>query len=132
MNPVQMTPTTFPPSPPTDIDELLETFINVNVYGTGSFDYIKNNDMREMLKNAWLATTLTESWGFIKQKIESFTFSPHPKINEIYSKMKDLGYTGHSGYSFGCIMREIQFIAINGEQEYIKHVELSQNYRNTH
>jgi hypothetical protein len=125
MNPIQMSPTLLPPPPPTVADELLETFINVNVYGTGSFEYIKHDGMRTQLKNAWLAVTLTESWGFIKQKIESFTWSTHPRVSAIYAKMEELGYYGHSGASFGNIMREIQFIALYGEQEYIKHAQLS-------
>ena len=130
MNPIQMT-STFPPPPPSDNELLVENFINVNIYGSGRFDYIKNEYRREMLQNAWLAITLTESWGFVKQKIESFMLSNHTKINIIYSKMEELGYTGHSGFSFGSTMRDMQFISQNGEQEYIKHIELSEKCTET-
>lgn len=114
-----------PPLPPSEDEELVQININNNFYGTGKFEYITDTNHREMLINAWRAITLTGNWSFIKQKIESFMFSTDPRINIIYEKMEELGYNKHSGCSFGCILREMQFISQNGEKEYIKHLILS-------
>jgi hypothetical protein len=73
---------------------------------------------REMLINAWQAITMTENWNFVKQPIESFSWSNDPRINIISNKMVELGYNGHSGSSFGYTMRAMQYIAQNGEDKY--------------
>jgi hypothetical protein len=108
------TNTILPPQVPT-IEE--ETFIS------GSFDYIESFSTREILKNAYQAITLTETWGFVRKDIESFMMSNSPEIKIITKKMFELGYYGHSGFSFGWTMRQMQFIAKNGEQEYKKSYE---------
>ena len=84
----------------------------------GQFEYINNNHEREMYVNAWQAITLTENWDFIKSDIESFMWSENPKIDIISSKMSELGYHGHSGSSFGFIMRTMQYIAKIGEKKF--------------
>ena len=33
--------------------------------------------------------------------------------------MEELGYNGHSGYSFGWTMRQMQYIAEHGESNYM-------------
>jgi len=71
-----------------------------------------------MYVNAWQAITLTENWDFVKADIESFMWSENPKIDIIGSKMSELGYHGHSGSSFGFIMRKMQYIARNGEKKF--------------
>jgi len=112
----------FPPEPPSDEDEIY----NSPTFVPGEFEYVKNENIRRMLENAWQAITLTESWDFVKQEIESFSRSTDPIILKIMSKMEELGYNGHSGCSFGVIMREMQIIAQNGEKEYIKSTLLSE------
>lgn len=84
----------------------------------GEFKYIKNRDNRYMLNNAWQAITLTESWDFMKEPIESFMFSDDPRITIICKKMSELGYDGHSGSSFGHVMRAMQYIALYGEHKF--------------
>jgi hypothetical protein len=90
----------------------------------GEFKYIRDKDTRYMLNNAWKAITLTETWNFIEQPIDSFMFSHDPIITLITKKMSELGYDGHSGSSFGYVMRTMQYIACHGEhkfcEEYIK------------
>ena len=73
-----------------------------------------------MLTNAWQAITQTNSWIFMAEEIESFMFSNHPKIYEISRKMEELGYSGHSGCSFGCTMRNMQYLAQKGEEQFKK------------
>jgi hypothetical protein len=112
----------LPPNPPSTEDEIY----NSPTFVPGKFEYVKNQNIRLMLENAWQAITLTESWDFVKQKIESFSISENPIILKIINKMEELGYYGHSGCSFGVIMREMQYIAQNGEKEYIKRTILSE------
>jgi len=106
----------FPPLPPVDIFDSVNTILNDNTDIPGAFDYIKNDSYKLMLVNAYQAVTQTESWDFVKQPIKSFMFSKDPKIGIIMQKMIELGYHGHSGCSFGCIMRDMQYIAVNGEE----------------
>ena len=88
--------------------------------GNGKFEYVQDVWMREMLINAWQAITTTETWDFVRQDTDSFMFSSDPRVNIIGKKMEELGYTGHSGASFGLTMRHMQFIAKHGEEEYKK------------
>lgn len=86
----------------------------------GKFDYIKpqSANYKKMLVNAYQAVTQTETWDFMKKDCESFMLSQDPKVKVIYNKMKQLGYYGHSGCSFGCTMRDMQYIAQNGEKKF--------------
>lgn len=61
---------------------------------------------------------MTENWNFVKQPIESFSWSNDPRINIISNKMVELGYNEHSGSSFGYTMRAMQYISQNGEEKY--------------
>jgi hypothetical protein len=84
----------------------------------GEFKYIKCEYSREMLQNAYQAVSQTETWYFVKQDIESFSLSSAPEIWRITDKMTQLGYDGHSGFSFGWTMRQMQIIAREGEQSF--------------
>jgi hypothetical protein len=89
-----------------------------NFLGNGQFEYINDVHSREMLVNAWQAINLTELWDFVKQDINSFMFSSDPRVKRIYNKMEELGYNGHSGASFGCTMRNMQYLAEHGEEKF--------------
>jgi len=104
------------PTPPPAPASQEPTFI------PGKFDYIKPDsaNYKEMLVNAYQAITQTETWNFVKQDCESFMFSNDPQIYVISDKMAHLGYEGHSGCSFGCIMRDMQYIAQNGEKKFME------------
>uniref|UniRef100_A0A6C0ERI2 Uncharacterized protein n=1 Tax=viral metagenome TaxID=1070528 RepID=A0A6C0ERI2_9ZZZZ len=101
----------MPPSPP---------FIGDTQFLGGEFRYIKNSHERTMLVTAYKAIQMTESWDFIKKDIESFTFSEDKIVDLISNKIVELGYCGHSGCSFGYTMRRMQYIARNGENEFMK------------
>jgi len=79
-----------------------------------NFNYVNDTNSREMLLNAYQAIQLTEMWDFMKKDIETYMWGKNPEITIILSKMSELGYGCHSGFSFGFIMREMQFIAQNG------------------
>jgi nanoRNase/pAp phosphatase (c-di-AMP/oligoRNAs hydrolase) len=89
-----------------------------NFLGNGQFEYVEDIWTREMLINAWQAITTTELWDFVKEDIDSFMFSSDPRVTRIYNKMEELGYGGHSGASFGCTMRNMQYLAEHGEEKF--------------
>jgi hypothetical protein len=91
---------------------------NNNFLGNGQFEYINDVHSREMLVNAWQAINLTELWDFVKQDIDSFMFSHDPRVTIISNKMTELGYSGHSGASFGFTMRNMQYLAEHGEEKF--------------
>ena len=103
------------PTPP-PIPEREVTFV------PGKFDYIKPSsaNYKAMLINAFQAVSQTESWDFMKKDCESFMFSMDPSVLIISKKMAQLGYNGHSGSSFGCIMRDMQYIAKYGEEKFME------------
>ena len=107
-----------------NIDSPFPDIENNQVLVPGKFEYVNEWD-KEMFVNAWQAITLTENWEFMKADIESFMWSDDPRVHIISAKMVELGYNGHSGASFGYTMRRMQYIAINGEEqfkaEYLKH-----------
>ena len=85
----------------------------------GQFLYIESIHTREMLVNAWNAITQLELWNYMKKDTYSFMLSNDKEIWIITKKMEELGYDGHSGASFGWTMRQIQYIAKNGEEKYM-------------
>lgn len=85
----------------------------------GKFLYINSEHTRDMLQNAWTAITQLELWNYMKLDTESYMFSCDPEIKLISKKMVDLGYDGHSGCSFGWTLRQMQYIARNGEEDYM-------------
>ena len=85
--------------------------------GDGKMDYILNINDKLMMTNAWQAITQTNNWDFVAEDIDSFMFSEDPRITQISIKMKELGY-GHSGCSFGCTMRNMQYLAQKGEDKF--------------
>ena len=94
-----------------------------------TFDYIPEGQ-RIMYESAFNAITQLELWPFIKNfQGESFMFSNAPEVDRIYKRIEELGYSGHSGGTFGCIMRTMEFIAKNGlenfEREYRTSMERS-------
>lgn len=88
--------------------------------GDGNMEYIKNINTRYMCTNAWKAITFTNNWDFVAQDIESFMWSDDPRIDIITEKMIEIGYDGHSGSSFGCTMRNMQYLVQNGEEKFKK------------
>ena len=96
----------FPPEPPA-------------MYIPGEFIYITNDFTREMMKNGWDAVTTLELWAYMKKETDSYMFSTDPEVYLIYKKMEKMGII-HSGTTFGITMRNLQYIAQNGEEEFMK------------
>ena len=84
-----------------------------------TFDFIPNKDERIMISTAVTAITQLELWDFIKDfKENSFMLSEDKRVNKIYNKIEELGYSDHSGVSFGITMRHMEYIAKNGFEKY--------------
>jgi hypothetical protein len=105
--------------PPSPIKIKNDKFKKNNFLGDGKFEYCDKRT-RDMLQNAFQAITLTETWEFVENPIESFMWSQDSRINIISRKMSELGYDGHSGFSFSWTMRQMQSLARNGEKEFKK------------
>ena len=86
----------------------------------GQFLYIVEPNSREMLQNGWLAITQLELWEFMKKDCDSYMLCNHPTIWVITERMEKLGFDGHSGFSFGWTMRQLQRIAKDGEVKYMQ------------
>jgi hypothetical protein len=115
----------LPPEPePANVFNEIYTDKAMNNFIEGNFDYIPWYDI-EVYANAWKAVTETETWEFVKNyDVGSFMLSTDTRVHMIASKMVELGYDGHSGSSFGCIMRVMQYIAKYGEQKFMsKYIE---------
>lgn len=85
----------------------------------GKFEYVKNKNVREMFTTAWQAISAAEGWYFMAQPIESFMWSTDPQLDNINTRIRNL-YDGHSGFTYGYTMREMQLIALYGEVEFKK------------
>ncbi len=85
------------------------------------FEAIKDNHVREMMKNAYDAITMAEGgWDYMKNfNEESFMFSSDPMVRTISKNMEILGYNGHSGASFGWTMRTMEYLAKKGKEAFI-------------
>ena len=99
----------FPPTPPP----------LANKYKKGNFDYIEDPNTREMITTAFQAIDLLELWDYMKLETNSYMLSEDANVRRIYNKIEDLGYWGHSGFSFGWTLRTLQKIARIGEQAFM-------------
>ena len=111
----------LPPSPPNNssIISPLEHQQNDDVFIFGKFIYVKDDNKKEMLQNAWTAITQLDLWDYMKRDTDSYMMSSDPEINIITKKMGELGYNEHSGCSFGWTMRQMQHIAQHGEEDFM-------------
>lgn len=85
-------------------------------YGDGEFDFISNLSTRELLRNAHWAVTQCELWNWLRAFDEAgFMFSRAPNLARIMDKMVEQPEGQlHSGSSFACVMRSMEYIAKNG------------------
>ena len=81
--------------------------------GNGQFEFVTNGD-RILFATAHNAISQLELWDYMKRDTMSYMFSEDNQVTTIYAKIEELGYTGHSGVSFGITMRAMQCIAQKG------------------
>ncbi len=85
------------------------------------FQAIKDTHIRAMMENAYHAIAMADGgWNCMKTfNEESFMFSSNPMVQTISKNMETLGYTGHSGASFGWTMRTMEYLAKYGKEAFI-------------
>ena len=86
-------------------------------YGNGQFEFIRDGSDRALYKNMHSAITQTELWDWMStySPPQGFMFSEAPELDRINAKMcEDPVSQNHSSSSYGCMMREMEFIAKNG------------------
>lgn len=97
----------------------------MNTVSEGDFKSLPLDEWeREMLEDAYKAVTKANRWDFLRRPDvpgpNGFMFSNWPQVKDIDSFME---YGGHSGGSYGCTMRAMEFIAKNGWDEYARDVQ---------
>lgn len=83
------------------------------------FNFIENPHEKVMLETAYNAITSLELWDYMKRPTYGgYMMSSDKEVDLIMREIQKLGYDGHSGGSFGCTMRDMQYIAQHGLSEY--------------
>lgn len=95
--------------------------MNNNDELNGTFNYLPPAD-KIMFSTAYRAITQLELWDYVKNidnhnHNDRFCYNSE-ETKKIYNKIEELGYDGHSGYSYICTLKEMQFIAKYGEKEF--------------
>jgi hypothetical protein len=95
--------------------------------GDGKFEFIDQGS-RPYLENAHWAITQCELWDWLRTYSppdgKGFMFSTTAEMDRIVKKMyeEDIA-NGHSGASYACTMRVMEYIAKNGYERYKTEVE---------
>ena len=108
----------LPPLPPSSAEEFK--------FLPGDFEYLDRH-MRPMIKDAYEVILRNELWRSFREALLSrgvnhstgFMFSDDPLYIIIKTKIlsTQIG-CGHTGSTIGYVMREMEFIALNGEPAY--------------
>ncbi len=102
--------------------------METNFFGDGKFEFIVNENEKEMYINAWNAITTCNMWNWLKTYEPEYGFmsATHQNIDIISNEMlKESIARAHSGASYALTMRAMQYIAKNG---YIAFKEEKINY----
>ena len=101
---------------------------NINIYdeiyyGNGEFDFVRDESTKEFLKSAHRAISLCELWDWMRiytpPPNTGFMWSKAPELDKLKQQMwKDPVNGYQSGASYGFIMREMEYIAKNGYENY--------------
>lgn len=113
-----MSTSVLPPLPPSSSDEL--KFLPCD------FEYLDRH-MRPMIKDAYEVISRNELWRPFREALLSrgvnhstgFMFNNDPLYRMIKTKISSTQVGGgHTGSTMGYTMREMEFIALNGEPAY--------------
>ena len=125
-----MSPTTdiMPPHPPhttsiqvvSNYDDSILPPPALSLQNGERFYYV-SMESRDMMTTAFDAITQLRLWNYMKS---SYAYDSD-ETTKIGNKIVALGYAYHSGASFSCTMRHMQYIAIHGELAYQNHVTAS-------
>ncbi len=101
----------------------MENCIDELYYGNGEFDFVKDESTKMFLKSAHRAISACELWNWLRiyDPPSGFMFSLEPELERIKQELaKDPFNDNHSGASYGCMMRNMEYIAKNGYNSYAK------------
>jgi hypothetical protein len=92
-------------------------------YGNGEFDFIEDQTYKDFLKSAHKAISICELWNWIRiyepPPNSGFMLSIKPELNRLKQQMwKDPINDFHSASSFGLIMRDMEYIAKHGYENF--------------
>lgn len=99
---------------PTNVVRLIRCF-------SESFDFIKDELTRGIVKEAHDIVENEKAYPLLKRfNGKSFMFDSPPDIEQLMGKIDSRSKFGHSGFSLGFTMRQLEYIAKNGMEEYKK------------
>lgn len=88
-------------------------------YIAGDFSFVQSSYEVEMLEDGYETITKLDLWKWLAEYIpeenKGFMFSENENISKIVNTMK----IGHSGATFGWIMRHMEMIAKKGWEYYV-------------
>jgi len=91
---------TLPPPPP------------VSMQSAPDFSYITDSHSRSCIETGYKGVQVSEGWNSIRNfRGESFMLTNDPEINRIMNAVNDEYNGGHSGFSMGWTMRQLQRIS---------------------
>jgi len=53
------------------------------------FNYLHDNNMREMFETAYQAITINELWDYMKKDVDSYMFNRDDEVRRIYNKIEE-------------------------------------------
>ena len=88
-------------------------------YPPGDFSFIDDLHERALFLDAFTAITLTESWQLMRDGPGSagYMFTNPDGMKKVEAAMKHMD--SHSGGSYACVMRDMEFIAKHGWNKYV-------------
>jgi len=85
---------------------------------TAGFDFIENQQSKDMYIDAYSAITKLDLWDWLSQYVpekgKGFMFGGDPNIATIYGALQ----TSHTGATFAIVMRGMEHIAKHGYQSF--------------
>lgn len=91
------------------------------MFAPGDFTFIRDEIDKRLLTNMYRAVEREKLWDFLKVGPSggAFMFSEEAseRLSEVSKAVED---DGHSGASFACTLRDIQYIARHGWDAYVK------------
>lgn len=98
----------------------------MGVPDVGDFSFVRDADDRECIRDAYeTAVRLGAMPVLASETFENFCWSSHDVVNSIRDA---LSYTGHSGASFGIVMRSVEAIAKGGWEKWALETGLSASH----
>jgi hypothetical protein len=88
-------------------------------YPPGDFSFIDDLYQRALFLDAFTAITITESWPLMRAGPGSggYMFTNPEGMKKVEAAMKYMA--SHSGGSYACVMRDMEFIAKHGWNTYV-------------